>query len=861
MTNQGWKAPKDFDNETRVGILITPSHISNNLNSRTLIMTANDVKEQLTKYNLAPSLIQKHIHTYTEVGLLPLYSDNQKLPILARMCGYILTDGSLNIYDKLHGGNTPQLQACFGTYKDALLFEKDIKHLGMKSVNPREGIRTHPSGVIHHTFDVCHNGAIASLFIALGVSFGKKTETERKEVPSWIMEGCKLIQREFCAGIQGGDGCMIRFNKRKSGYNYICAQTSQQIHPEHVSSMVLFMTQIVTLMRNLGVEVNNVVTKQVKENRIEVSYKIRDTQENLIKYNEVVGYRYAYHKTKSSAIVTEYLKWKSEIVKEHMNKMNRIRRMFDEKETKSDIITRENVTEKNLYDIYRAYKKGRSIGTPCTKDMNIHTWLKLIEVKGDTIFMPVTVKPMSNCMIADITVESDYHCFFGGDCFAVHNSAMGKQAVGIYMSNFNQRIDTLGHILNYPQKPLARTKLSKYTNSDAMPSGVNAVIAIMTKTGFNQEDSVMVNRSALDRGLFTSTYYKAYRDQCSKNHSTGEEEQFTKPAPTTSHIKPYNYDKLDSSGFVPPNTYIDDTDVLVGKIMPHKVQGQIFPRDMSMVMKANDHGYVDMNYQGVNGEGYKFCKIRIRKYRKPTIGDKVSSRHGQKGTIGMIYAQEDMPFSKDGITPDVIVNPHAIPSRMTVGQLIECIMGKSASFVGAQGDATPFNDCGVEDIANILESYGMERYGNEILYNGRTGEMIHTEIFMGPTFYQRLKHMVSDKMHSRGSNGPVVMLTRQPAEGRARNGGLRFGEMERDAIVAHGAGCFLKERMLDVSDNYRVFVCKKCGLFCVVNPERNIWKCNNCRNQTDIVQARIPYSMKLLIQELMTMGIAPRMNF
>lgn len=442
-----------------------------------------------------------------------------------------------------------------------------------------------------------------------------------------------------------------------------------------------------------------------------------------------------------------------------------------------------------------------------------------------------------------------------------YQSAMGKQAVGIYMSNYNHRIDTLGHILNYSQRPLARTKLSKYTNADAMPSGVNAVIAIMTKTGFNQEDSVMVNRSALDRGLFTSTYYKAYRDQCSKNHSTGEEELFTKPAPTTSHIKPYNYDKLDTNGFIPVNTHIDDTDVLVGKIMPHKVQGQIYPRDMSMVMKANDHGYVDMNYQGVNGEGYKFCKVRIRKYRKPTIGDKVSSRHGQKGTIGMIYAQEDMPFSKDGITPDVIVNPHAIPSRMTVGQLIECIMGKAASFVGAQGDATPFNGCGVEDVAEILESYGMERYGNEILYNGRTGEMIHTEIFMGPTFYQRLKHMVSDKMHSRGSNGPVVMLTRQPAEGRARNGGLRFGEMERDAIVAHGASCFLKERMLDVSDNYRVFACKKCGLFCVVNPERNIWKCNNCRNQTDIVQARIPYAMKLLIQELTTMGIAPRMTF
>ena len=441
-----------------------------------------------------------------------------------------------------------------------------------------------------------------------------------------------------------------------------------------------------------------------------------------------------------------------------------------------------------------------------------------------------------------------------------YQSAMGKQAVGIYMSNYNQRIDTLGHVLNYPQKPMARTRLSKYTNSDNLPSGANAVVAIMTKTGYNQEDSVMVNKSALDRGLFTSTYYKAYRDQCSKNHSTGEEEVFVKPLPTTSHIKPYNYDKLDDKGFIPKNVYVDDGDIVVGKIMPHKIQGQIFPRDASMVMKTNDHGHVDMTYQGVNGEGYKFCKIRLRKYRKPTIGDKLSSRHGQKGTIGMIYNQEDMPFSKDGITPDIIVNPHAIPSRMTVGQLIECIMGKAGCFLGAHGDATPFTDCSVEKIADVLESFGMERYGNEVLYNGRTGEMIHTEIFMGPTFYQRLKHMVSDKVHSRGSNGPVVMLTRQPAEGRARNGGLRFGEMERDAIVAHGASCFLKERMLDVSDNYRVFICKKCGMFCVANPERNIYKCSTCKNQIDIIQSRIPYSMKLLLQELMTMGIAPRMS-
>jgi len=219
-----------------------------------------------------------------------------------------------------------------------------------------------------------------------------------------------------------------------------------------------------------------------------------------------------------------------------------------------------------------------------------------------------------------------------------------------------------------------------------------------------------------------------------------------------------------------------------------------------------------------------------------------------------------MPFTKNGITPDIIMNPHAIPSRMTMAQLMECIMGKAACHIGSIGDATPFTSCTVEDIAKVLELSGMERYGNEIMYNGRTGEQIKTEIFIGPTYYQRLKHMVCDKLHSRGSNGPIVMLTRQPSEGRARNGGLRLGEMERDAVLSHGMSNFLKERMLDVSDNYRVFICKKCGMNANVNPEKKIFKCVACNDDADIVQVRIPYAFKLLKQELYTMNIMMRFN-
>ena len=279
----------------------------------------------------------------------------------------------------------------------------------------------------------------------------------------------------------------------------------------------------------------------------------------------------------------------------------------------------------------------------------------------------------------------------------------------------------------------------------------------------------------MDRGLFVSTYYRTYKEQNNKNHSNGEEEFFTKPE--VKSLKPMNYDKLEDDGFVAENTYVESGDIIIGKCMPNKIGNVINNKDNSISFKNNDKGFIDRNVHSdnhfctVNGDGYNFCKVRVRSDRIPTIGDKVSSRSGQKGTCGILYRQEDMPFTKDGIVPDLIMNPHAIPSRMTIGQLIECIMGKACLHNGTYGDSTPFTDVTVEKIADILESCGMERYGNEIMYNSRTGTQMNTLIFIGPTYYQRLKHMTADKVHSRSNNGPIVLLTRQPSEGRARDGG------------------------------------------------------------------------------------------
>lgn len=446
-----------------------------------------------------------------------------------------------------------------------------------------------------------------------------------------------------------------------------------------------------------------------------------------------------------------------------------------------------------------------------------------------------------------------------------YQSAMCKQAIGVYTSNYRKRFDTIGHILNSPQKPVVQSKASKLIHSDKLPAGVNAIVAIATHTGFNQEDSIIMNKSAIDRGLFSTTYYRTYKEQNNKNHSTGEEEYFCKPNEKNTKLKPYNYSKIEESGFVPENTFVQSGDVIIGKCMPHKNStNQISNKDTSVILKNNEIGFIDKNsfnnneFINVNGDGYSFAKVRVRSDRSPTIGDKFASNHGQKGTTGMIYRHEDMPFTNEGIVPDIIMNPHAIPSRMTIGQIIETIMGKACTMMGTYGDSSAFTDVTIEDICDMLEANGMERHGNEIMYNPKTGEQQVTTIFMGPTYYQRLKHMTIDKVHSRASNGTVVMLTRQPPEGRARDGGLRLGEMEVECNWAHGIMQFLKERFMECSDNYRVFVCKKCGLISSVNPAKNIYSCQICKNNTMFSEIRIPYACKLLFQEIETMSIGAK---
>jgi DNA-directed RNA polymerase II subunit RPB2 len=443
---------------------------------------------------------------------------------------------------------------------------------------------------------------------------------------------------------------------------------------------------------------------------------------------------------------------------------------------------------------------------------------------------------------------------------------MGKQAMGIYALNYRDRFDALAHVLSYPQVPLVSPFMSKFYGSQTMPCGQNIVVAILTYSGYNQEDSIMINRGSLDRGLFRSIFYRTYKDEEKKNQSSGEEERFDRPDVTlTRHMKNANYEKLGGDGFVPENTYVNTDDILIGKVVPLRVPtGMVVPagtkkyRDVSRTMRNNETGWVDRIFKNRNGEGYSFAKVRVRQDRVPEIGDKFSSRHGQKGTVGMILKPEDMPQTASGIVPDIIINPHCIPSRMTIAQLMETLLGKIGCELGSLGDGSPFNTTTVADLSRVLrDNLGMEPHGNEILYNGHTGRQMETSVFVGPCFYQRLRHCSADKLHSRAS-GPLVMLTRQPAEGRAREGGLRFGEMERDCVAAHGITEFTKERFMECSDAFRCWSCRDCGLIAVASPKDGIWSCRGCGNTTDFSQIEIPYAYKLLLQELETMCISSR---
>ena len=458
-----------------------------------------------------------------------------------------------------------------------------------------------------------------------------------------------------------------------------------------------------------------------------------------------------------------------------------------------------------------------------------------------------------------------------------------KQAVSVYHSNYQMRIDKMGVILNYGQTPLVKSRYLEYINNEEQPYGVNAIVAIMCYTGYNVEDAILINEGAINRGIFRTTYLSMYEAREESSKVTGGSSSKFANIEKNNVIgkKPqYDYSQLDDHGMIRENTELNDKMILIGKVNSNSENRDVWIDD-SVKPKKGQLGYVDKSFITLGEEGFNIAKVRVREERLPAIGDKMASRAGQKGTLGLIIPEDDMPFTADGIRPDLIINPHAIPSRMTIGQIVESLFGIVCAEYGAFGDCTAFQVKGsnFSTYGPLLVRAGFNSSGNHILYNGMTGEQLDADIYMGPTYYMRLKHMVKDKINYR-ARGPNTVLTRQPVQGRANDGGLRIGEMERDGVLAHGMSYFLNESFMIRAEKteYYLAICNKSGAIAIYNEAKNLFLSpyadgpiqfsvnpdgsQNIKNLSRFGRSfsiiRVPYALKLLIQELQVMNVQMR---
>ncbi|MCC6019805.1 MAG: DNA-directed RNA polymerase subunit B [Thermoproteaceae archaeon] len=447
-----------------------------------------------------------------------------------------------------------------------------------------------------------------------------------------------------------------------------------------------------------------------------------------------------------------------------------------------------------------------------------------------------------------------------------YEAAMAKQSLGLPQLNFLYKLDPRGHMLYYPERPIVTTRGLELIGLSRRPAGQNAVVALLALAGYGMEDAVILNRAAVERGMMRSVFYRTYETEEQK-YPGGEEDRIEIPDSSVKGYRgPEAYSHLDEDGIAPPEVYVSSGEVIIGKTSPPRFYTTLEAeriikerRDSSVAVRRGERGIVDKVVITESQEGNRLVKVRLRELRIPELGDKFASRHGQKGVAGMLLRHEDMPFTESGTVPDIIVNPHALPSRMTVGQLLESMAGKVGALMGALVDATPFEGIKEDELRRLLLKLGYRWDGKEVMYSGMTGEKLVADVFIGIVYYQKLHHMVADKIHAR-ARGPVQILTRQPTEGRSREGGLRLGEMERDVFIAHGASALLYERLVESSDKYAMYVCELCGLPAYLDARINRPRCPIHGDAGQFARVIVPYAFKLLLQELIALGIYPRLE-
>jgi len=1106
LTKDGWKTVDQIGPSDKVCVYPVMGPVSNEV-SESVILDRNLFTKNLTGV-VKTSLIDCHLKVLEEKKILPLRSTSSMVPVLARMGGYTLADGTLAVYNE-----TPMLSESFGQKADAVSFEDDVERLGFDKVTIgyRETEITDKNTsrlTIHHTYRVQHSSALASLMIALGFSFGRKTSLPRKPVPHWIMNGSDLIKREFVSGFQGGDGTAIHYSKRKGkvkAYSFTIGETIQHIEPQYRNSMYKFMLQMGILIRDLGVEVTRVIVREdPNSSNLVALYDISRKEENLVKYMDVIGYRYCSTKLRKGMVVSEYLKYKRRIIKIRKQLKNTVIEMYKGGLTIRKIADKLSIRYRKAGSIIEYWReKGISTNTlapPGT--LTIEEFLATNPVHKDYIFLQLEKKDLVNPdYVADFTTVSQNHSFvangfvthncglvkntsitnyisvergeniileniskyisnlpteqlstplilngkFMGWCageslrthcvalrrrlilskdtaivlpndgflyiytdaarptrpllivdpsnnqlvienkelweadmqtlmeqgcveyidafeqeyiqlaqgiediqaraseldeavrnhqeaierlaqleaerdgttredpevtirkrtieivrtiedaqemvsqaantlqdlqklppythseldptailgiaaslipLSNHNQAprntyqcsMGKQALGIYHSQHTQRFDTTSKCLAYPSRPLFQTQMDEVLGLNTLPAGDTVILAIMTYTGYNQEDAIIMNKAAIDRGLFRQVIYKSYKNVQKRTRNTVEE--FTRPEVKKGEA-PERYAAIDEKGIARLGSFVREGDCIIGKIRKNIVTGGV--ENASTYVGVGQKGIVDRVLVSTNPEGMRVVKVKLRQIRKPIMGDKFASRHAQKATIGLILDQEDMPFTSSGMTPDIIINPHCIPSRMTIAKMIEIVTSKIAAFSGERVNATAYRRFNVKEFKENLRQYGYSPSGKERLYSGFTGKPFEALIYTGPCYYQTLRHHVMDKIQMR-SKGAIKQLSHQPVSGRARKGGQRFGEMERDAIISHGASAFLQERLCLVSDAYQAVYCSNCGTIAIANHVSDKFVCRSCDDDAKFGTCTIPYAYKLLTHMLAGAG-------
>ena len=449
-----------------------------------------------------------------------------------------------------------------------------------------------------------------------------------------------------------------------------------------------------------------------------------------------------------------------------------------------------------------------------------------------------------------------------------YESAMAKQSLGFSTPMMNTSTYVRQHSMLYPQTPIVTTKAMGLLGLEKRPAGQNCVVAVLPFDGYNIEDAIVLSKSSVDRGLGRTFFYRIYEAE-SKQYPGGMRDNFEIPN-ADDNLRGYKGEKsyrlLEDDGIVATESRVSGGDILIGKTSPPRFMEEYrdqesrgpYRRDTSIGVRPSESGVVDTTVLTQSTEGGKMFKVRIRDMRQPEIGDKFASRHGQKGVVGLLAKAEDLPYTADGISPDVLINPHAFPSRMTVGMMMESITGKAAAIRGKKVDASAFVGEKMEDVKDVMEDAGFKYSGKEIMYDGRTGKQFPVEVFLGVVYYQKLHHMVADKIHAR-ARGQVQMLTKQPTEGRARGGGLRFGEMERDCLIAYGASMILKDRLLDESDKSDIFVCERCGVVAYHDIKQRRYWCRICGDKGKVSSVSVAYAFKLLLQEMSSLNIAPRL--